>query len=104
MENFGLIVEFEVRPEHLARFNELLAANARDSVALEPGCQQFDVLYQADEPHRVVLYEIYDDLAAFQQHLAMAHTQSFLQQARELVVKQTSRRLLRSLAPGKGAA
>lgn len=103
MENFGLIVEFEVRPEHLQRFHELLAANARDSVQKEPGCQQFDVLYQADEPNRVVLYEIYDSAAAFAEHMACEHTKTFLAAAKELVVKQTGRRLLRSLAPTKAA-
>jgi autoinducer 2-degrading protein len=103
LENFALIVEFEVRPEHLQRFNELVAINARASVEKEPGCQQFDVLYQADEPNRVVLYEIYDSAAAFAEHMACEHTKTFLQAAKELVVKQTGRRLLRSLAPTKAA-
>jgi len=104
MENFGLIVDFQVKPESLARFNELLAINAQASVKLEPGCQQFDVLYSADDPCHVVLYEIYDDAAAFAEHMACEHTKVFLAAAKELIVKQTGQRLLRSLAPIKSAS
>ena len=63
MENFGLVVEFQVKPECLARFNELLAVNARASVVKEAGCRQFDVLESNDDPCHVVLYEIYDSPA-----------------------------------------
>jgi len=104
MENFGLIVDFQVRPECLEQFNQLLAINARASVEKEPGCQQFDVLYNAEDPCIVVLYEIYDDAAAFAAHMACEHTKTFLAAAKDLIVKQTGRRLLRSLAPVKGAA
>jgi quinol monooxygenase YgiN len=103
LEHFALIVEFEVKPEHLQRFNELLAVNARASVEKEPGCYQFDVLHQAKEPTRVVLYEIYHDEAAFEAHRACEHTRTFLAAAKELIVSQTPRRLLRSLAPTKAA-
>ncbi len=104
MENFGLIVEFQVKPECLARFNELLAINARASVREEKGCQQFDVLYSAEDPCRVVLYEIYDSAEAFAEHMACTHTKEFLAAAKELIVKQVGQRLIRSLAPSKSAS
>lgn len=101
MENFGLVVEFQVKPECLERFHELLALNARASVTKEPGCRQFDVLESLEDPCRVVLYEVYDDASAFDAHKAQAHTQTFLAAAKELVTKQTSLRLTRRLAPAK---
>lgn len=103
MENFALLVDFQVRPESLARFNELLAVNAQASMAQEPGCLQFDVLYDKDDPCHIVLYEIYESAAAFATHLTEAHTKLFLAAAKELVIRQGTQSFLRSLAPIKDA-
>jgi autoinducer 2-degrading protein len=100
---FVLIVEFQVRPESIDRFNELIAVNARASVAEEPGCRQFDVTRSLDDPHHMVLYEVYDSEKAFQAHMGMKHTQTFLSQAKALVTKQTVWKLERLVAPVKGA-
>ena len=101
MNNYGLVVEFQVKPECLAKFNELLAVNARSSVTKEAGCRQFDVLHAIDDPCRVILYEIYDSSEAFDVHKAQEHTKTFLAAAKELVTKQTAMRLTRTLAPQK---
>lgn len=99
MNKFVLIVEFQVKPECLDKFNELIAINAKASVAEEPGCRQFDVLQNNDDPNHVVLYEVYDSLAAFQDHMGRAHTQAFLGQAKALINKQTAYKLKRTVAP-----
>ena len=99
MNKFVLIVEFDVTPEHLARFNELIAVNAKASVAEESGCRQFDVLQDADKPNRIVLYEVYDSAAAFQDHMGRKHTQTFLAAAKPLVQKQVAYKLKRVVAP-----
>ena len=102
MNKFVLIVEFQVKPESLAKFNELIAVNAKASVANEPGCRQFDVLRALDDPNRIVLYEVYDSEAAFKTHLEQAHTKTFLGQMKELIIKQTAVKLARTVAPTKG--
>jgi autoinducer 2-degrading protein len=94
-----LIVEFDVKPEHLVQFGELISINAKASVADEPGCRQFDVLQDQDNPNRVVLYEVYDDAAAFQDHLGHRHTQTFLAAAKPLINKQMAYKLKRTVAP-----
>ena len=99
MNKFVLIVEFQVRPESLDKFNQLIAVNAKTSVAEEPGCRQFDVLHNQDDPCHIVLYEVYDSPAAFQDHMGRKHTQSFLSQAKELITKQTAYKLERTVAP-----
>lgn len=103
MNKFVLIVEFQVKPESLARFNEQIAVNAKASVASEPGCRQFDVLRAIDDPCRVALYEVYDSEDAFKAHLEQAHTKAFLGQVKELVTKQSVLKLARTVAPAKGA-
>ena len=99
MNRFVLIVEFQVKPESLDKFSELIAVNAKASVAEEPGCRQFDVLHNQDDPCHIVLYEVYDSPAAFQDHMGRKHTQTFLSQAKELITKQTAYKLKRTVAP-----
>ena len=99
MNEFVLIVEFQVKPEHLEKFNQLIAVNAQASVREEPGCRQFDVLHNQDDPNHVVLYEVYDSAAAFQDHMGRKHTQTFLGEAKVLVTKQTAYKLTRRVAP-----
>lgn len=104
MNRFVLIVEFDVKPEHQEKFDELIAVNAQASVADEPGCRQFDVLHDQDKPNHVVLYEVYDSAEAFQDHLGRKHTQTFLAAAKPLVIKQTAYKLKRFVSPGSPAA
>ena len=100
MNNFVLIVEFQVKPDCLERFNHAIAINAQASVRDEPGCRQFDVLQDQSDPNHIVLYEVYDSEAAFRDdHMKRSHTQTFLALAKELVTKQTAYRLKRTVAP-----
>lgn len=104
MENLALIVEFQVIPECLDRFNTLLADNARSSIADESGCLQFDIMRANDDPCRIVLYEIYLDQAALAEHISASHTKSFLAAAKTLTSKQTVQRLTRVQAGQKAQA
>jgi (4S)-4-hydroxy-5-phosphonooxypentane-2,3-dione isomerase len=95
MGEFVLIVEMEVKPESIERFHELIAVNARASVETEPGCRQFDVMRSQDAANRILLYEVYDDLAAFEAHAKTAHVAAFFREARPLITTQTARRFER---------
>jgi quinol monooxygenase YgiN len=55
---FVIIAEFEVKADKLAEFLELARTDASKSVADEPGCRQFDVTLDREQPNRVVLYEV----------------------------------------------
>ncbi|HKT79786.1 MAG TPA: putative quinol monooxygenase [Vicinamibacterales bacterium] len=70
-------VEFDVESRFVAPFMEAMLENARISRLLEAGCRQFDVCTAEDDPTRVFLYEVYDDRAAFEAHLSMAHYKAF---------------------------
>lgn len=69
-------VEFDLHPERRSEFLTLVRANAASSLREEPGCHQFDVL-EDERDGGIALYEIYQDRAAFEQHLTMAHFKSF---------------------------
>ena len=71
-------VEFGIDPTKLEQFLPLMQDNARDSLALEPGCHQFDVTQDMHNPTSIMLYELYDDVAAFDAHKAMPHYLAFI--------------------------
>jgi quinol monooxygenase YgiN len=91
---FVIVAEFEVRPEALERFLALAKVDASQSVAKEPGCHQFDVTVDRAAA-RVLLYEVYDDQAAFDAHLKTPHLEAFRAGIEPLVVSRNVRRLIR---------
>jgi len=70
---FVIIAEFTIKPGCIDAFLELARQDARGSVANEAGCRQFDALLPEAASDQVVLYEVYDDRAAFEVHLQSAH-------------------------------
>jgi autoinducer 2-degrading protein len=72
---YVVVVSCEVRTEDLETFHRLLLENRAASLA-EPGCRRFDVCVSAD-PTRYLLYELYDDAAGFEAHLAAPHFATF---------------------------
>ena len=78
-------VEFDLDPRFVAPFMEAMLENARKSKVLEAGCRQFDVCVSEDDPKKPFLYEVYDDRAAFEAHLATEHYRSFDTRVREWV-------------------
>ena len=74
---YVVTVEFVVKAGHAAEFLPAMIENARASREREPGCRQFDVCTDPNDPHAIFLYELYDDRAAFDAHLATAHFKAF---------------------------
>lgn len=72
-----IIVDFRLKPGSRDAFRRLIDENATASVRTEPGCSRFDVLEPPGESDRVLLYEIYDDRAAFDAHVKTPHFASF---------------------------
>jgi quinol monooxygenase YgiN len=90
-----VVAEFEVKPEAMDAFVAAAIADARASVANEPGCRQFDVTRSNEDPNRILLYEVYDSEAAFDAHLQTPHLATFRAQIEPLVLSRQARRLTR---------
>ena len=95
MALFVLIAELQVKPETVEQFIPLILANAHESVSAEPGCYQFDVTQQIDDPTKFSLYEVYADAAAFEAHGKFAHVQDFFAKSKDMVVGRGAHRLSR---------
>ena len=86
---FIVTVHFQILPEHTEAFTQAMLDNARDSVESEPGCHQFDVTVSPSNASHIFLYEVYQDPAAFDQHLASAHFRRFDEHTRAWVKDKT---------------
>ena len=78
-------VIFEVDPARIEEFRTAMLQQARNSLEREAGCRQFDVCADPERAERIFLYEIYDDAAAFELHMASAHFHDFDQTVRPWV-------------------
>lgn len=85
MSGFVVVVDFRLKPGAKSAFRRLIDENARASCRYEPGCRRFDVLESPSEVDRIVLYEIYDDRAAFGAHIKAGHFARFNEASAALV-------------------
>ena len=79
MAKVALIVNFTVKPQHLADFLTVIRAHAAGTLADEPGCVRFDVLTAADASPTVILVEAYADQAAYDHYNQHPDHQNFVQ-------------------------
>jgi (4S)-4-hydroxy-5-phosphonooxypentane-2,3-dione isomerase len=87
---FALVVSLRVKPSRDRQFLATIEANATASLRDEPGCRRFDVLRDNADPHHYLLYEMYDDEAAFQAHRNMPHFPVWRRAAAECVDAQVN--------------
>ncbi|NLY03213.1 MAG: antibiotic biosynthesis monooxygenase [Rhodopirellula sp.] len=69
---YVVCVHVHVKPEHRDAFLNASLENARKTTQ-EPGNLRFDVLEQADDPNRFLLYEVYQDEAGMNAHKETEH-------------------------------
>ncbi|MCS6993694.1 MAG: antibiotic biosynthesis monooxygenase [Anaerolineales bacterium] len=72
------VVYLEVQPELLDTFLTEVTANVLES-RKEPGVERFDLLQQADTPHRFMLYEVYRTESDLESHRQTAHFRRWLE-------------------------
>ena len=72
----AVMVHAHVLPDQVEAFAAASLANAAASIA-EPGVVRFDVMREATDPTRFVLFEIYRDPGGAAAHKQTAHYQSW---------------------------
>ena len=82
---YVVIVEFIIEAAHVHDFRERVRQQARYSLANEADCHVFDVCIDPERPERVLLYEVYSDVAAFDTHLVSVHFLDFDTRVRDWV-------------------
>ena len=92
---FAVVVDFEIVPDTADEFREAVLEQARNSLEREEGCRQFDVFRDAGEASTFVLFELYDNEAAFELHLQTDHFAAFDAHVQPMVKRRMIRRLHR---------
>lgn len=98
MSKFVLAVGLVVKSDQVDRFMSMLLENAKAARETEPGCRQFDVLVDPKDRTRVMLYEVYEDEAAFQSHQQTPHFKRYIAEAIPLL-QSRDRFVFRRVAP-----
>lgn len=78
--NLVLAVNIRIKPEHVDAFMGHVLENAK-AARQEPGCRQFEVLVDREDRTKLMLFEIYDDEAAFEAHQRTPAFKRYLEQA-----------------------
>ena len=78
MSGFVLIVNIEIKSDVVERFMPIALENAKATRETEPGCRQFDVLVDPQNPTRIAYYEVYDSEAAFAAHQQTPHFKKYI--------------------------
>ena len=98
MSKFVLTVGLVAKPDQVDRFMSMLLENAKAARETEPGCRQFDVLVDPKDRTRLMLYEVYEDDAAFQAHQQTPHFKRYIAEAIPLL-QSRDRFFFRRVAP-----
>lgn len=78
----------EIGDEHVEAFMAAVVRQAGNSLEREEDCRRFDVCVDPADPQRVLLYEIYTDKPAFDEHLQTDHFRSFDQQVKAWLISK----------------
>jgi quinol monooxygenase YgiN len=77
---FVLQVNIRIKPENVDAFMQKVDENAK-AARSEAGCKQFDVLVDPKDKTRLMLYEVYQDEAAFEEHQKGAAFKKYVAEA-----------------------
>lgn len=74
---YVVTVLFTIHEANWDAFRQAMLHNAQTSLAVEPGCRQFDVCFDDPGQWNIFLYEVYDSQADFAAHLETPHFLQF---------------------------
>ncbi|HEY5618277.1 MAG TPA: putative quinol monooxygenase [Vicinamibacterales bacterium] len=88
-----LHVTLRVKREHLSEFLEVARYNAERATADEPGCVQFDIIQDRDDPSCFRFYEVYRDDAALATHRETPHFKRYIEATPQWLTAPAERHL-----------
>jgi quinol monooxygenase YgiN len=82
---FVIVVELEIDPSQLDAFKAAIKENGETAVRVEPGCWGFNAVFEKDNPTRLRLFEIYENVDAFKAHLETPHFKKYAEATKDMV-------------------
>jgi quinol monooxygenase YgiN len=98
MNELVLVVKIKMKADGVEQFMAEVEKNGKAARETEPGCKQFDILRDPEDPTKLLLYEVYADEAAFETHQKTPHFQHYLNHALQYL-ESRERQFFRRAAP-----
>lgn len=96
-EQYGFILKAKTRPDKAEAFETLFRAYVEPSRA-EPGCIEYHMLRDKDDPSLFVFYEIWASKDALDTHSALAHMTAFFEKRMEYLERDFDIQLIDMLS------
>ena len=93
-----VIARFSLKTGTREEFITFASEDSEKSLKNEKGCTAFDILVPEEDDHSVVLYEIYTDRDAFNNHKNMPHYQPFIDGTTPLLNGEPDVRIFKNLS------
>ncbi|WP_166365243.1 putative quinol monooxygenase [Pseudomonas akapageensis] len=97
-EQYGFILQAKTRPEKAEAFEALFRSYVEPSRA-EPGCIEYHMLRDRQDPTLFVFYEIWQSKAHLDVHSALPHMQRFHEQRMDYLERDFDIQLIEMLSP-----
>lgn len=94
-----LLVKYRVKPGKQAEVETALQRMARLVAENEPGCRRYEVARSTEQDNLLVLYEVYEDDAAFEAHRDTAHFSEIIEDTVIPLLDSRERELYELVAP-----
>ncbi|MFK8332214.1 putative quinol monooxygenase [Pseudomonas sp. BJa5] len=101
-EPYGFILKAKTRPEQAEAFEALFRAYVEPSRA-EPGCIEYHMLRDKEDPSLFVFYEIWASKAALDEHSALPHMQAFFERRMDYLERDFDIQLIDMLSPSSAS-
>ncbi|MDU9392237.1 putative quinol monooxygenase [Pseudomonas sp. zfem002] len=97
-EPYGFILKAKTRPERAEAFEALFRAYVEPSRA-EPGCIEYHMLRDKEDPSLFVFYEIWASKAALDVHSSLPHMREFFEKRMDYLERDFEIQLIEMLSP-----
>ncbi|MNE00022.1 putative monooxygenase [compost metagenome] len=101
-EHYGFILQAKTRPEKADAFEALFRGYVEPSRA-EPGCIEYHMLRDRQDPSLFVFYEIWESKAHLDVHSALPHMQRFHEQRMDYLEREFDIQLIEMLSPSSAS-
>ena len=80
-----MLVELDLDPARMDEFKAAAKEIGEASVRTEPGCRQYNVVFEKDNPARARLFEVYDSADALKAHVETAHFKKYFETTKDII-------------------
>jgi len=101
-EQYGFILKAKTRPEMSETFEALFRAYVEPSRE-EPGCVEYHMLRDQQDPSLFVFYEIWASKAALDVHSALPHMAAFFEKRMDYLERDFDIQLIDMLSPSSAS-